>query len=75
MDPLSLLFLGTERVFQSKNAIQNLSEKGEAWKSEGVANREEKWGSVSSVAPLKVSLQEKNPMTVTKTERTVLNCV
>jgi len=51
--------LGTEGVFQSKNAIQNLSEKWDTRKVRALPTGKKNGGSFSSVAPLKVSAEEK----------------
>lgn len=73
MDCLSLLFLGVEKVFQSKDALQHLSEKWDAGKARALSVGKKNGGSVISVAPQMISPEDKDYMTTTKRERKTPN--
>lgn len=71
MDHLSLLFLGVQKVFQSKEELGYLSEKRDAGKVRALPVGEKNGESIFSVSPVMISPENKDYMTTTKTERKI----
>lgn len=69
MDHLSLLLLDVQKVFQSKDELQYLSEKRDTGKVRALPVAKKNGGSITSVYPVVISPENNNYMTTTKTEK------